>query len=60
MPVPLLASCSSARSRSASAGTDREIAEGLFGIAPAGEERLILGHELLGRVEEGGRPPATS
>src|SRR5919107_2205140 len=35
-------------------GTDREIAEGLFGIAPAGEERLILGHELLGRVEEGG------
>ena len=35
-------------------GTDREIAEGLFGIAPAGEGRLILGHELLGRVEEGG------
>jgi len=36
-------------------GTDREIAEGLFGIAPAGEERLILGHELLGRVEAGGQ-----
>ena len=35
-------------------GTDREIAEGLFGIAPAGEERLILGHEVLGRVEERG------
>ena len=34
-------------------GTDREIAEGLFGIAPPGEERLILGHELLGRVEDG-------
>ena len=32
-------------------GTDREISEGWFGIAPAGEERLILGHELLGRVE---------
>ena len=31
-------------------GTDREISEGWFGIAPAGEERLILGHELLGRV----------
>jgi threonine dehydrogenase-like Zn-dependent dehydrogenase len=40
-------------------GTDREIAEGLFGIAPAGEERLILGHELLGRVAEGGHGFAT-
>jgi len=35
-------------------GTDREIAEGHFGIAPAGEDKLILGHEVLGRVEEGG------
>ena len=35
-------------------GTDREISEGWFGIAPTGEERLILGHELLGRVERGG------
>ena len=35
-------------------GTDREISEGWFGIAPAGEERLILGHELLGRVDDGG------
>ena len=35
-------------------GTDREIAEGLFGIAPPGEDRLILGHEVLGRVEAGG------
>jgi len=35
-------------------GTDREISEGWFGIPPAGEERLILGHELLGRVERGG------
>ncbi|HYZ70124.1 MAG TPA: alcohol dehydrogenase catalytic domain-containing protein [Thermoleophilaceae bacterium] len=35
-------------------GTDREISEGWFGVAPPGEERLILGHELLGRVEHGG------
>jgi glucose 1-dehydrogenase len=35
-------------------GTDREISEGWFGIAPAGDERLILGHELLGRVERDG------
>jgi glucose 1-dehydrogenase len=35
-------------------GTDREISEGWFGIAPPGEERLILGHELLGRVEHDG------
>ena len=32
-------------------GTDREIAEGLFGAAPEGEERLVIGHELLGVVE---------
>jgi glucose 1-dehydrogenase len=32
-------------------GTDREIAEGHYGTAPAGEKRLILGHESLGRVE---------
>ena len=32
-------------------GTDREIAEGLFGTAPEGEERLVIGHELLGVVE---------
>jgi glucose 1-dehydrogenase len=35
-------------------GTDREISEGWFGIPPTGEERLILGHELLGRVERDG------
>ena len=33
-------------------GTDREIAEGLFGIPPEGSERLVLGHEVLARVEE--------
>src|SRR3954453_13373798 len=31
-------------------GTDREISEGLFGVAPDGEEALVLGHELLGAV----------
>jgi threonine dehydrogenase-like Zn-dependent dehydrogenase len=31
-------------------GTDREIAGGEYGWAPAGSERLILGHESLGRV----------
>ncbi|MBS0247978.1 MAG: glucose 1-dehydrogenase [Proteobacteria bacterium] len=33
-------------------GTDREIIAGDYGSAPPGEERLILGHESLGRVEE--------
>ena len=32
-------------------GTDREIISGEYGAAPPGETRLILGHELLGRVE---------
>ncbi len=32
-------------------GTDREISEGLFGIAPDGYEQLVIGHELLGSVE---------
>ncbi|MBV9648521.1 MAG: glucose 1-dehydrogenase [Pseudonocardiales bacterium] len=31
-------------------GTDREIAAGEYGWAPAGRDRLILGHESLGRV----------
>jgi glucose 1-dehydrogenase len=35
-------------------GTDREIAAGEFGTAPAGQTDLILGHELLGVVAEGG------
>lgn len=33
-------------------GTDREIAEGQFGWAPPGRERLVLGHESLGEVLE--------
>lgn len=33
-------------------GTDHELAEGLYGWAPTGSERLIIGHEGLGRVLE--------
>src|SRR3954447_1013639 len=33
-------------------GTDREIVAAEYGEAPQGEERLILGHESLGRVRE--------
>src|SRR5215207_10013840 len=32
-------------------GTDREILSGAYGLAPAGESRLVLGHESLGEVE---------
>ena len=35
-------------------GTDREIAAGHFGVAPDGEELLVLGHEALGIVEREG------
>ena len=42
-------------------GTDREIAAGEDGWAPAGKEHLVLGHESLGRVraapEGSGFPP---
>jgi len=31
-------------------GTDLEIAAGLYGLAPTGSSRLVLGHESLGRV----------
>lgn len=33
-------------------GTDREIVRGDYGWAPAGRDRLVLGHESLGRVEQ--------
>ncbi len=33
-------------------GTDTEIADGEYGEAPGGSERLVLGHESLGRVRE--------
>jgi glucose 1-dehydrogenase len=35
-------------------GTDREISEGVFGIAPEGEPLLVLGHEALGVVDQDG------
>ncbi|WP_433235805.1 glucose 1-dehydrogenase [Streptosporangium sp. CA-135522] len=38
-------------------GTDKEIAAGEYGWAPPGRERLVLGHESLGRVR---RAPAGS
>jgi glucose 1-dehydrogenase len=38
-------------------GTDREIVSGDYGTAPPGQERLILGHESLGRVEQA--PPGS-
>ena len=31
-------------------GTDRELADGAYGVAPLGRERLVIGHESLGRV----------
>ena len=33
-------------------GTDREIAEGAYGVSPPGESKLIIGHEGLGEVLE--------
>jgi threonine dehydrogenase-like Zn-dependent dehydrogenase len=33
-------------------GTDREIVQGKYGAAPPGHDRLVLGHESLGRVVE--------
>jgi threonine dehydrogenase-like Zn-dependent dehydrogenase len=33
-------------------GTDREIADGIYGTPPAGADRLIIGHEGLGEVLE--------
>ncbi len=33
-------------------GTDTEIINGAYGTAPKGDERLIIGHESLGRVIE--------
>ncbi|MGI0053548.1 MAG: glucose 1-dehydrogenase [Thermoplasmata archaeon] len=33
-------------------GTDRDIVSGKYGVPPAGESKLILGHENLGRVVE--------
>ncbi|MFJ9556493.1 glucose 1-dehydrogenase [Nocardiopsis sp. NPDC101807] len=38
-------------------GTDKEIADGEYGTAPPGHERLVLGHESLGRVRQA--PPGS-
>jgi threonine dehydrogenase-like Zn-dependent dehydrogenase len=35
-------------------GTDREISEGVFGVAPDGSAELVLGHEMLGIVDADG------
>jgi threonine dehydrogenase-like Zn-dependent dehydrogenase len=35
-------------------GTDRELIDGHYGEAPAGQSRLVLGHESLGRVLDPG------
>ena len=35
-------------------GTDREISEGLFGVAPDGERQLVIGHESLAEVARDG------
>lgn len=39
-------------------GTDREIAHGDYGAAPPGRQRLIIGHESLGRVAQA--PPGST
>ena len=45
-------------------GTDLEIINGEYGSAPPGEDRLIIGHESLGRVSrpnrEAGSAPGIS
>jgi threonine dehydrogenase-like Zn-dependent dehydrogenase len=33
-------------------GTDRDIIDAKYGVAPPGHKRLILGHESLGRIED--------
>jgi threonine dehydrogenase-like Zn-dependent dehydrogenase len=38
-------------------GTDREIVDGDYGWAPPGHDRLVLGHESLGRVRQA--PPGS-
>ena len=38
-------------------GTDREIVAAKYGSAPPGRDRLVLGHESLGRVEDA--PPGS-
>jgi threonine dehydrogenase-like Zn-dependent dehydrogenase len=35
-------------------GTDREISEGLFGVAPSGASQLVIGHESLAEIARDG------
>ena len=35
-------------------GTDLEIINGEYGAAPPGQDRLVIGHESLGRVVQAG------
>ncbi|AEW92646.1 MULTISPECIES: glucose 1-dehydrogenase [Streptomycetaceae] len=39
-------------------GTDREIASGAYGWSPQGRDRLVIGHESLGRVRHA--PPGSA
>jgi glucose 1-dehydrogenase len=39
-------------------GTDTEIVEGKYGWAPPGKQRLVLGHESLGRIVDPGTSKA--
>ena len=41
-------------------GTDREIIDGRYGTAPPGAERLIIGHESIGRIVESAEGSAFS
>ncbi|MGW4111411.1 glucose 1-dehydrogenase [Actinosynnema sp. NPDC004786] len=41
-------------------GTDKEIADGEYGWAPPGRDRLVLGHESLGRVKSAPGPSGFS
>ena len=41
-------------------GTDREIIDGAYGSSPPGQDRLVLGHESLGRVIHAPRGSAFS
>jgi threonine dehydrogenase-like Zn-dependent dehydrogenase len=38
-------------------GTDLEIVEGKYGWSPSGSDRLVMGHESLGRVLDPGHAP---
>jgi threonine dehydrogenase-like Zn-dependent dehydrogenase len=38
-------------------GTDHELLSGIYGEAPPGADRLVVGHESLGRVRDAGGAP---